>query len=184
MASAAQAFGEERFRDVRRILRPIVEEVPDFASARELNGLAMYRQGHWRMAAKELEAFRTAANGSTEQHPVLADCYRALQRYGKVEELWDELRQASPGAELVTEGRLVAAGALADQERLADAIRVLEKGWKFPKDAKEYHLRRAYSLADLYERAGDVPRARRTFEWIATRDRDFADVVERVTALS
>ena len=53
--------------------------------------------------------------GSTEQHPVLADCYRALRRYDEVEPLWQELREVSPSAELVAEGRIVYAGSLADR---------------------------------------------------------------------
>ena len=43
--------------------------------------------------------------GSTEQHQVLADCYRAQKNFAEVEILWDELRKASPSAALVTEGR-------------------------------------------------------------------------------
>jgi hypothetical protein len=46
-----------------------------------------------------------------------------------------------------------------------------------------HHLRRAYALADAYERAGDVVRARELFERIAAHDRDFADVVRRSRAL-
>ena len=59
---------------------------------------------------------------STEQHPVLADCYRALKRTEAVPGLWEELREASPSAELVTEGRIVMAGALADKGGVAGAI--------------------------------------------------------------
>ena len=40
---------------------------------------------------KQLEAFRLLT-GSTEQHPVLADCYRALGEDDRVDELWGELR--------------------------------------------------------------------------------------------
>ena len=57
---------------------------------------------------------------------MLADCYRALGRHAKVDELWEELRAASPSAALVAEGRIVYAGSLADQGKLADAIAVLE----------------------------------------------------------
>ena len=38
--------------------------------------------GRWKQAVKELEAFRELTD-STEQHPVLADCYRALHQYAK-----------------------------------------------------------------------------------------------------
>ena len=53
------------------------------------------------------------------------------------------------------------AGSLADRGDVKGAIRLLEQGWKFPKRAKVHHLRRAYALADLYERAGDVGRGPR-----------------------
>jgi tetratricopeptide (TPR) repeat protein len=155
------------------------------AALRELYGLTLYRLGRWRSAAGELEAFRTLT-GSVEQHPVLADCYRALRRYRDVEELWDELRTASPGAALVAEGRIVAAGALADQGRVRDAIRLLEPGARPigpARRAREHHLRVAYALADLYERAGDLPQARELFQRIATAAPDFVDVQARLQAL-
>lgn len=78
----------------------------------------------------------------------------------------------------------MAAGSLADQGRLADAVRLLEKGWKTPKQPKEHHLRRAYALADLYERAGSVPRARQLFGWLAQVAPEFADVDARLDALA
>lgn len=179
---AAEAFDAERYTEARRILRPIATEAPGAASVRELLGLVHYRLGKWKEAIAELEAFRELT-ASTEQHPVLADCYRALRRWSHVEQLWAELGEASPSAELVTEGRIVAAGALADQGKLRDAIRLLEKGWRAPKRPGTHHLRRAYALADLYERASDVPRARGLFGWVAQVAPDFADVDERLDHL-
>ena len=102
---------------------------------------------------------------------------------GGVEELWDELRDASPSGSLVTEGRIVAAGALADQGKVSAAINLLERGWRFPKRAKDYHLRRAYTLADLYERSGTIPKARDLFVWIKNQDKNYGDVVSRIQAL-
>mgnify|MGYP001279082996 CR=1 FL=1 len=89
-----------------------------------------------------------------------------------------------PGAALVTEGRVVAAGALADQGRLAEAVQLLERGWKVPSRPRDHHLRRAYALADLYERSGATPRARKLFTWINRSSHDFTDVAERLRALS
>jgi tetratricopeptide (TPR) repeat protein len=134
-------------------------------------------------AARELEAFR-GLTSSTEQHPVLADAYRALGRYDDVDELWQELRERSPSAELVIEGRIVAAGARADQGDLAGAIRLLEQGRKAVRRPGEHHLRLWYALADLYERAGDVPRARELFGRVRTAAPDFADIDRRVRALA
>jgi hypothetical protein len=171
VGEAARAFGNERLDDARRILKPIAEAAPGAASVRELLGLTLYQLGRYRPAATELEAFRELT-GSVDQNPVLADCYRALGRHTDAEELWEELRVASPSA-----------GSLADRDRLADAIRLLESAPR-GKKAHEHHLRTAYALADLRERAGDVSRARELFAWIAGVDADFADVRRRLSALS
>jgi hypothetical protein len=179
---ASDAFRRERYEDARRILRPLAEQAPGASSVRELYGLTLYRLGRWAQARRELEAFRTQT-GSTEQHPVLADANRALGRYDEVEELWEELRAASPSAELVAEGRIVAAGALADQGRLEEAIDLLAAASKPAKRPKLHHLRIAYALADLYERAGDLPRARELFGLVATNDPDFVDIQARLRAL-
>ncbi len=180
---AARAFVEERFHDARRILNQLDQRVPRVPEVVELLGLVNYRMGHWRAAVKRLEMFRNLT-GSTEQHPVLADSHRAQGRWADVDALWIELRDASPSGPLVTEGRLVAAGALADQGRLAEAVTLLEKGWRVPSRARDHHLRRAYALADLYERSGALPRARELFAWVRNNDPGFADVVARVRSLS
>ena len=83
----------------------------------------------------------------------------------------------------MTEGRLVAAGALTDQGKIAEALRLLERGWSVPKRPRDHHLRRAYALADLYERSGAMPRSRELFRWIAGNERDFVDVADRLRAL-
>ncbi len=183
LEEAARAFSEDRFQDARRILNQLVERAPEVPEVVELLGLVHYRMGHWKAATKRLEVFRDLT-GSTEQHPVLADCHRAQGRWDDVNALWIELRDASPSGALVTEGRLVAAGALADQGRLSEAVAMLERGWRIPSRVRDHHLRRAYALADLYERSGAEPRAREMFTWVRNHDRQFADVVARVRALS
>lgn len=130
----------------------------------------------------ELEAFRELTR-SVEQHPVLADAYRALGRRVTVEELWDELREVSPAPELVTEGRIVMAGTLADDGELQAAIKLLENAQRGVRNPRADHLRQGYALADLYERAGELARARELFHWIATRDPDFVDAAERAADL-
>lgn len=181
--SGAEAFASERFGDARSLLHPIVKEAPELPEGRELMGLTLYRLGRWKEAVEHLEAFRELT-ASTEQHPVLADCHRALGRWRDVEELWAELGEASPDPALVTEGRIVMAGARADQGDVAGAIRLLEKGWRRPQRPRPDHLRRAYALADLYDRAGKAPRARQLFAWVADHDPGLADVVDRIRSLS
>ncbi|MGI8664371.1 MAG: tetratricopeptide repeat protein [Acidimicrobiales bacterium] len=182
LAEATRAFECERYAESRSVLKTLAERAPGSAAVRELYGLTLYRLGQWKLAQRELEAFATIA-GSTEQHPVLADCARALGRPARVEELWQELREASPSAELVTEGRIVAAGSLADQGKLREAIELLEQGFKSPKRPKEHHLRLLYALGDLRERAGEIPAARTLFRRIADADPGFADIASRLRAL-
>ena len=183
LANGARAFRSGRYEDARKILAPLADKAPGSVAVRELYGLTLYRLGRWKQAARELEAF-VELSGSTEQHPVLADCQRALRRYGRVEELWAELREASPSGPLVNEGRIVAAGAQADQGDLTGALRTLgHPGWKVPRRPKEHHLRRAYAMADLYERSGDVPRARRLFGRVQAADPAFGDVKARIRSL-
>ena len=183
LGQAADAFERDHLADAVRILRPLSKDAPNVPAVRELTGLAYYGTGQWAAAAKELEAFRSLA-GSVEQHPVLADCYRALKRYGTVKELWDELREASPSAALVTEGRIVAAGALADQGDINGAIRLLERGPVKPtRGAAAHHARLWYALADLYERAGDAPKARELFGRVVAVEPGLADAAERLAGL-
>jgi len=182
LKDAGKAFRRDRFEEARNILRPLAEAAPTAESVRELLGLTYYRLGRWKLAVAELEAFRNL-NGSTEQHPVLADCYRALGRHRKVAELWEELRAASPSAPLVAEGRIVYAGSLADQARVDDAITVLSQAKPPAKKPQPHHLRVTYALADLYERAGDVPKARHLFGIVAVADPELGDVEARLRAL-
>ena len=182
LRDASRAFRRDRYDEARRILRPLADAAPTAESVRELLGLTYYRLGRWKLAVTELEAFRDLS-GSTEQHPVLADCYRALGRHAKVSELWDELRRVSPSAALVAEGRIVYAGSLADQGQLADAITVLEASKPPTRRPQEHHLRVTYALADLHERAGDLPKARQLFTIVAAADPELGDVEARLRAL-
>lgn len=182
LAEAVRAYERDRYKDALRLVKPLAEQAPAVAAVRELYGLALYRLGRWAEAVRELEAFRQLG-GSHDQHPVLMDCYRALKRWASVDEVWDDLRLASPSGALVAEGRIVAAGALADQGRIGDAIALLEKGRTSLRNPREHHLRLWYALADLYDRAGEVPRARELFRRVAEHDADFFDVRQRLRSL-
>jgi tetratricopeptide (TPR) repeat protein len=183
LTRAAEAFTAGRERDAARLLRPLRDAYPDAAAVRELLGLVHYRLGHYPAATKELVAF-TDLTSSVEQHPVLMDCWRAQRRYDKVTELWEELAQSSPSGALVTEGRIVLAGAQADAGHLQEAIATLARRADDIKRVQDFHLRLWYALADLYERAGEIPRAREYFGRVRTREPGFADVAERLAALA
>jgi tetratricopeptide (TPR) repeat protein len=182
LARAAEAFSAGRERDAARLLRPLRDAYPDASAVRELLGLSQYRLGQYAAATKELEAFVELTN-SVEQHPVLMDCARALGKHRRVDELWEELAAASPTGALVTEGRIVLAGSRADQGRLTEAIATLDRRAGTPNRVQDHHVRVWYALADLYERAGDLPKARELFLRIRRHDAGFADAAERLAAL-
>lgn len=183
LRDAAHAFERDRFEEARGLLRPIAEAAPGAAGVRELLGLTYYRLGRWKDAVKELEAFRDITR-TVEQNPVLADAQRALGRHQEVEALWDDLREVSPSAELMTEGRIVMAGSLADRGKIQEAIDLLRGSLRGMKRPRADQLRQSYALADLYERAGEVARARELFHWIASNDPGFVDAAERAADLT
>lgn len=182
VTDAASAFAAERFEDARSLLKPIAAQQAHIGEIRELYGLTLYRLGRWAEAIGELEA-ASLITGSSDQHPVRADAHRALGQHEAVDRLWDELRHDHPDPAVITEGRIVVAGSLADRGELASAVRLLEQGPVRTKVPKEHHLRLWYSLADLYERIGDTQRARRGFERISSIDDGFGDVTARLRSL-
>ena len=182
LADAVRAYEAERYRDAKRILEGLIERAPTAVAVRELLGLTHYRMGKWRDAIRELGAVELVS-GSVDHHPVIADCHRALGQLDEVERLWDDLRRTGAGTDVVVEGRIVYAGALADKGRLQDALRILEQGPVDVRRPHEYHLRLWYALAALLERAGNIPRARMLFERVAEAAPGYADVEDRLDAL-
>ncbi len=183
LRDAGEDFLAERFGDALITLRPLASRFAAVAEVQELYGLTLYRLGRWTAAAHRLEQYE-AMTGATDQLPVLADCYRALGRINDVHDVWDRLRHSSPDAGTITEGRIVTAGALADEGRTQDAIRLLETGPLRPKHPQEHHLRLWYALADLYDQVGDLQRARRGFIRVQQAEPDFVDVNDRLASLS
>src|SRR5450759_68307 len=165
MAAGIGAYERERHRDASRILKTVVDAVPSSPSARELLALSQYHQGYWKAALPNLEAF-AALTGSVDQHPVRMDCHRALGLPKRVEALYTELRQGSPDPEVLSEGRLVVAGA-----------------GRLVRNPAERHLRQWYVLGDLMERSGELPKARELFLRIATVDPEAYDIAQRLESL-
>ena len=183
MAAAADAYTRERYRDADNILKELATLAPESIAIRELHGITLYRLGRWRAASRQMQMVADMT-GAVDQHPILADCERALGRHERVERLWLELRRGGASIETLSEGRIVVAGSLADRGRLAEAIELLEtSGGKPVQHPAERHLRQWYALADLYERAGDVPRARELFRKVVEHEPELSDSVERLAAL-
>ena len=182
--AAYGAYERGRFLDAARALKPVAEECPGVAAVRELAGLAAYRNNRWREAVRHLDAFEDLS-GSTDHVPVVMDCQRALHKRKKVADLWSELRQSSPDPDVLAEGRIVAAAALADAGDLEGAVAMLATAGatKALRNPSERHVRQWYLLGDLYERAGDLPRARQYFERVGKADPGAYDVAERLRGL-
>ena len=183
VAEAGEHFLADRFGEVDDILRPMIKKYPQIPELHELYGLTLYRLGRWSDALERLQHF-TDVTGDVDQFPVMADCYRALGEVQSVRKLWDELRVAGPEAAIITEGRIVMAGTLADTGDVAGGIRLLERGPIKTKKPRDHHVRLWYALANLYERAGDHQRARRGFERIEQVEPGYADVADRLSSLS
>lgn len=181
---AIGAYEAGRFEEAYRLAKSVLNRAPRVTAMEKVAGMAAYRVGRWREAIAHLHNYGETS-GSNDQVPALMDCYRALGRTTKVAELWSELRRSSPSTDVLAEARIVGAGALADKGDLGGAISLLTIGGstKALRNPAERHLRQWYALADLYERAGDVPRARELFVRVAQADREAYDVQTRLDAL-
>ena len=182
LLQAQVALEGERFTDSLRMARSLVKEMPQVAAVHEVIGLSCYRLGKWRDAIASLEIARNL-RPRVEDLPVLADCYRALRRWTEVDQVWNEIKESSPAHEVMAEGRIVYAGSLAERGDLRGAISLMTKVAAVPRRIRPHHLKQWYVLADLYDRAGDVQRAREMFRRIASIDKRYSDVTARLASL-
>ena len=148
----------------------------------EVLGLASYRLGRYKPAVAALQQAQEL-HENPALLPVIADAYRGLRRWSAVERVWGQIKAASPSQEVMSEGRIVMAGALADQGDIAGAIAVMQDGRKPPKRVRDHHLREWYVLGDLYDRLGETITARRWFGAVAEEAPDFVDVQDRLRGL-
>jgi len=184
MEKGVAAYERGRYPEALRYATELLREVGSVQAVRRLAGFAAYRLGRWRDAARHLEAY-VGVTDDPEAVPALMDSLRALGRHPKVAAVWGELRRRSPDADVLAEARMVAAGSLADRGQLLEAVELLVSAGvaRALRNPSERHLRQWYALADLYERAGDLPRARELFARVARVDAEAYDVVDRLEAL-
>ena len=185
MSAAARAYERDRYQDALRITKSVVDQVPESAAARELHGLTCYRLGRWREAIRHLDAARLLSGDDPSQLPVLMDCHRAQGHHRKVAALWDELKAASPDADVLAEGRRVLASDLADTGDLQGAVALLSSAGaaRLLRHPAERHVRQWYVLADLLERSGDLPGARELFARVVEADPELGEAAARLSAL-
>jgi tetratricopeptide (TPR) repeat protein len=181
-ADAVAAFAAEDYDEAIRLGEQAKHIALRSIAARELLGLAYYRAGRWSEAARELSAFRRLT-GSTEQNPVIADCYRAMHKPDKAIEYCDEVKPGQVGEGVYYEAQIVAAGALADMRRMDEAIARLETLNLDPEGAEPHHVRAWYALGDLLQKRGRFTQAREWFEAAAATAPDLTDAAERAARL-
>ncbi|MEA2461588.1 MAG: hypothetical protein QOH90_1765 [Actinomycetota bacterium] len=181
-SEAVAAFAEEDFEEAIRLGEQAKHLALRSTNAREFLGLAYYRTGKWREAARELSAFRRIS-GSNDQNPVIADAYRAMKKPDKALEWVDQVDARTSPAEVYYEAAIVGAGALNDMGHLDAAIERLEQLDLEPRVAQEHHLRAWYVLGDLLEKKGRFTQARRWFDAIAGVDPEITDAPERAARL-
>ena len=176
------AYDAERYREALSVLTPVLEDLWLISDVRVLAGRLEYRAQRWKAAAEHLEFARASDRTDMTNMPVLIDCYRGLKRYDTVDELWSELKEASPHPMIMAEGRVSAAMSYADRHDVATAIRIMTHGTE-PRQVQPHHLLEWYVLGDLHDRAGDPVSAKRFFVKVAKEDAKYFDVEARLAGL-
>jgi tetratricopeptide (TPR) repeat protein len=157
---------------------------PRSGAAREVLGLAYYGLGRWREALMELKAYRRIS-GRPDQNHLIADSLRGLGRPQEAVPLAEEaLRARGVPNEAKAEAVIVAASALADQGRFAEALAFLGRARTREDVAEGYTLRLWYVKGEILERAGRRAEAAEEFRRIVRHNAAAFDAAERLASLS
>ena len=157
---------------------------PRSGAVREVLGLALYGIDRWQDALTELKAYKRIS-GRSDQNHLIADCLRGLGRPQEAVPLAEEaLRTKGIPNEAKAEAVIVAASALADQGRYAEALAFLGRARTREDVAEEYTLRLWYVKGDILERAGRRREAAVEFRKIMRHDAGAYDAAERLAAIS
>jgi tetratricopeptide (TPR) repeat protein len=157
---------------------------PRSAAVREVLGLAAYGLGRWREALTELQAYKRIS-GRLDQNHLIADSLRGLGRPAEAVPLAEEaLRAKGVPNEAKAEAVIVAASALADQGRFAEALAFLGRARTRDEVSEGYTLRLWYVKGDILERSGRHGEAAAEFRRIMRHDASAFDAAERLAAIS
>jgi tetratricopeptide (TPR) repeat protein len=157
---------------------------PRSGAVREVLGLALYGLGRWQDALTELKAYKRIS-GRSDQNHLIADCLRGLGRPREAVPLAEEvLRAKGVPNEAKAEAVIVAASALADQGRFAEALAFLGRARTREDVAEDYTLRLWYVKGDILERAGRRREAAAEFQKIMRHDAGAYDAAERLASIS
>jgi tetratricopeptide (TPR) repeat protein len=156
---------------------------PRSASVREVLGMAYYGLGRWQEAITELKAFKRMS-GRPDQNHLIADSLRGLGRPVEAVPLAEELlRDRRAPNEAKAEAVIVAASALADQERFPEALALLARAKTRADVAEDYTLRLWYVRGDILARAGRDDEAATEFRKVMRHDPSAFDAAERLAEL-
>jgi len=171
--------------DTRRaitLLQRAKQRASRSAAVREALGIALYLDGQYREAGRELSAYRRIS-GRLDQNHLLADTARANGQLDKAESLVAEMMRADVPADRIAEGVLVIAGVRADRGDPRAALAALHRIDLSPREVQPYHLRLWYLAGSLHEQLGERDEAVSLFNAITTIDPEFLDAAERSAAL-
>ena len=155
---------------------------PRSAAVREVLGLSLYGQERWQEALTELKAYRRMSERADQNH-IIADCFRALGRPAEAVPLVEEELRAKVPNEAKAEAVIVAASALADQGRYAEALAFLGRAKTKANVAEPYTLRLWYVRGDILAKAGRDDEAAAEFRKVMRHDSTAFDTAERLAAL-
>lgn len=153
-------------------------------SVRETLGLAYYGAGRWAEAVAELKTYKRIT-GHVDQNHLIADALRGMGRGTEAVPLAEELlRDRKAPNEVKAEAVIVAASALADAGRTAEALAFLGRAKTREDVSEDYTLRLWYVRGDILEKAGRRDEAAAEFRKIVRHDAAAFDAAERLAALS
>jgi tetratricopeptide (TPR) repeat protein len=155
---------------------------PRSAAVREVLGLSFYGQERWQQALTELKAYRRMT-GRADQNHVIADCLRAVGKPSEAVPLAEEELKAKVPNEAKAEAVIVAASALADQGRYAEALAFLGRARTKDDVSEPYTLRLWYVRGDILAKAGRRAEAADEFRKVMRHDATAFDAAERLADL-
>jgi tetratricopeptide (TPR) repeat protein len=157
---------------------------PRSPTVREVLGMAYYEQGRWQDAVTELKAYRRMT-GRVDQNHLIADALRGLGRPADAVPLAEDvLRERKVSNEVKAEAVIVAASALSDQGRFAEALAFLRRASTRENVSEPWTLRLWYVRGDILEQAGRRDEAAEEFRKIVRHDASAFDAAERLASLS
>jgi tetratricopeptide (TPR) repeat protein len=155
---------------------------PRSASVREVLGMALYGQDRWKESLTELKAYKRMS-GNVDQNHLIADCLRGLGRPAEAVPLAEEELAGGAPNDAKAEAVIVAASALADQKRYAEALAFLGRAKTRDDVSESYTLRLWYVKGDVLARLGRKDEAAAVFRKIMRHDAAAFDVAERLSQL-